>query len=380
MKNFDEINLVNIKGDLTGFKNNSNKELEMTFELNDSFNNPIYHEKEKINIKCENVVFDFFLSLDINIETLYLPIFFCIKTNVNTVYLFYTKRSICVLYVLTAIRNTNKCIVKKMDINDLDIKSIDTYIHNKNYKYNNTNNNILHKLFKKHNLNKICLNLGNSIKQKNYYLLPNVNNYTVYRCISPFKSNYLWSRVKSWKEKKNYIIYPGTITSQEDKNQLEFCKLLDKDVVKGYTIIFSGDQSKNGYCSSTEQKIRSILKSKNISYKISPPGNNLSFFDDLLQSKFLIFYGVNPVDRVRVLTEGLYANLPFLVNDKITTIPDSYFSIGFKVTNGDSNDLNMKIKKLLQKDWGLEPYLFSYKNFQIEKISEDIIKEINQII
>ncbi len=385
MKNFDEINLINVKGNIDYLKEAieyNNEHIELTFELRDSFNNPIFPEKKKINIKCKNVIFDYFMTLEDNIEALYLPIFLCIKTNINNIYLLGTNKkgkNKPVIYNLTALSNTNKCLIKKISTNELDIRSIDTCINSKDKEFK-TKYNILKELYKKSDLKKICFNFGNCIKEKNYYLLPNLNNYTIYRAISPFKSSYLWTRVKPWKEKKNYIIYPGTITSNKDKNQVEFCKLLDKDVVKGYTIIFSGNQSKNSYCSKSEKNIRRILESKNISYKISPSNNNLSFFEDLLQSKLLIFYGVNPVDRVRVLTEGLYANLPFIVNDKITTIPDSYFNCGFKVKNNDTGDLNMKIKKILQKDWSLEPYLFSYKNFQIDKISEDIIKEINQII
>ena len=101
------------------------------------------------------------------------------------------------------------------------------------------------------------------------------------------------------------------------------------------------------------------------------------FLNTLLQCRGLIFYGVHSYDRVRVLTEGLFANLPFIVNESIKTMPDLYFECGYKVKNNNKKNLNDKIKNLIDKDWGNEPIELTKKYFQIDKLSEEIVNQIN---
>jgi hypothetical protein len=265
----------------------------------------------------------------------------------------------------------------KIHIKDFNKESIDTYI-NSNHQ---VNEHIVREKGYKKVKNIICFNFGNCKQfiQARYCILPKLSDkYIIYRAITPYSSNYLWSKVKKWNEKENYIIYPATITGPADKNQVKFAQLVNSEIIKDYTIIFAGDQTKNGYDEEEKLKLINILNEKKINYMFPECKTQEDFFDLLLKCKFLIFYGTNPVDRVRSLTEGLYANLPFIINDVVTTLPGTYFNYGYKIKNNSRRQLNSKIKHLLNKDWGLEPYLFTKKNFQIDNISKEIIEQINK--
>ncbi len=388
----DNINLIKYNGDLKYFKEGldvNNNNCILLFELVNSYNKLIKNNNI-IKISSKNIVFEYFLSLENNIDTLYFPIFICLNTNVENVYIIKTyklKQSIPLIYKLKKKKNDNNnslCKMYKINVKDFDPHSIDTYIHANSLKNNhNILNESYNKIFKGYiPKNIISFNFGNDIRfiQENYFIYPNLSNYIIYKAISPHKSNYIWSKVKKWHEKKNYIIYPATITEHNDKNQIKFAQLIDSKIIEDYTIIFTGNQSKSGYNKKEELRLIKILNKKNIKYKVLKCNDAYDFFDILVSCKFLIFYGVNPVDRVRSLTEGLYANLPFIINDKVTTLPKSYFNYGYNVKNNDKNDLNFKIKNLINKDWGLEPYLFTKEKFQIDNISKDIIKEINKIV
>lgn len=358
------------------YDDNKNQ-IEFTFELVNSDNRLI--EDYTIDIKSKNVVFDSFMGLRNDINNLYFPIFLCLRSNIQNVYITHDKNlPVPVIYKLVKdFDNNSLCKMYKIHIKDFNKESIDTYIHST--LFFNEDKVIKKGYIKAKNI--ICFNFGNSktFIQNQYFILPKLSDkYTIHKAIIPYNSDYLWSKVKKWNEKENYIIYPATITGPHDKNQVKFAKYVDSEIIKDYTIIFAGDQGKHGYDEEEKLKLINILKKKKINYMFPKCKTQEDFFDLLLKSKFLIFYGTNPVDRVRALTEGLYANLPFIINDVITTLPATYFNYGYKTKNNNKKHLNSNIKELINKDWGLEPYLFTKKNFQIDNISKEIIEQINK--
>lgn len=366
----------NLKYIWNNFKNPLKYDYSLSFFLTDSCTNKL-NTNTKIYFKSTNILLWNFIGLENTIEQLYLPLFIAMKTNAKNIYIGYSKTK-------RFWRMYNNGILKPIKKEEINIKSIDTFINprediNKNnFLHHNNIRNIFGKYIPKNIIN---LNYGNyKCILKNMYIQPNLNNCILFRGVCPFKSNYLWNNAKKWNEKENYLVYPATFNNANDKNQLEFAKLLDKNSLGNYTILFTGNQKKHGsneYLKNTE----SILKKKNIKYKIECINDDIyTFMDILLKSKGLIFYGVLPVDRVRVLTEGLFANLPFIVNDAIKTIPDLYCECGFKVKNNNAKDLNDKIKQLINIDWGFKPLLLTKQHFQIDKIAEKIIEEINTII
>ena len=347
----------------------------LSFNLTDSYMNNLDCSK-KLHINSKNILLWNFVGLELTIEQFYLPIFIAMKTTVNNVYIIYSKT--LKIYKVTELGQIIPILCK-----NLDIKSIDTFINpredinsNNFLKYNN-----ISKIFGKYiPKNIINLNYGNNvcvIKTK-MYIQPNLNNCVLYRGICPYKSNYLWKNAKPWNQKQKMLIYPGTFNNNNDKNQLSFVQLLDKDILMGYKILFVGNMKKNCANYSYLKSLESLLIKKNIDYEIGCLDDDMNvFLNTLLQCRGLIFYGVHLYDRVRVLTEGLFANLPFIVNDSIKTIPDLYFECGYKVKNNNKKDLNDKIKKLIDKDWGNEPIELTKKYFQIDKLSEEIVNQIN---
>ena len=304
-----------------------------------------------------NICFVNFMGLEPTVEQHYLPLYFACKTNVKKVFMYYNKKNVKVAYKVTKNQelikiNPNNITKYKIDVVIGRGGGINTYVQD----------------FPRSAQHALKINIA-PIGHVRKDCLSNIyfNNHYLIKSTSPFISHYLSQN--NGKKKFNIIIYPGLICNY--KNQVKFCKLIDPKVVKNHLLLFCGNGD-HDYI----QKMYRILKSKKIKFVHLERVNQYFLRKLYAISKCLVLYSIKDFNP-RVIFEGIWANLPFLTTDKIVLSPQ-LLECGFQIKVNNRDKLNNTLHKLLTTNWENKVYNFAEKNFQIDKISEEIINMVHQ--
>ena len=197
------------------------------------------------------------------------------------------------------------------------------------------------------------------------------NNEYLLKVPPPFLT---WSFIRYYNDfkRRNFLIYPATVNSDQDKNQYGFARLVEASSIKDHTILFCGPIESEAYAVRTSK----LLHKKGIKHLfLGPVPQGVLRFLYLL-SKGLILYSRLDFSP-RVIPEGLWAGLPFIVNDRVVLAND-YRKFGWSCKDGSSEELNAALNKITNYQDHDKIHLYCKKNLTLIKNYKKIIGDINE--
>ena len=176
-----------------------------------------------------------------------------------------------------------------------------------------------------------------------------------------------FNKYNEYNNRANFIYTPASIGT--DKNQLEFINLVEPNLIKDFTLLFSGPIKNEGYFN----KMRFTLENKKIKWKYLGHLSKPEVAKVMKLSKILCLTTdprpAQPYDpSPRVIPEAVCAGTPFFVND-LVVFNKFLQNYGLVYKNGDKDSLNNRLDKLLKKDLNTlstEMYKTSLEKFNME--------------
>ena len=172
-------------------------------------------------------------------------------------------------------------------------------------------------------------------------------------------------------ERRNFIMYASTVDSLN--NQLSFAKLVEQSSVQDNIILFCGKIVDTEYA----RAVSETLNKKSIRHLFLGRVPHHIFAYLYLMSQSLIRYA--SIDYgPRCVSEGLWAGLPFVVNNRII-MPDELMRYGVSCKANDKEELNQAIQKTLSENLHREIHEHCKQNLTLVKTYSKFIEDINQV-
>jgi|15BtaG_2_1085339.scaffolds.fasta_scaffold01703_4 hypothetical protein len=152
----------------------------------------------------------------------------------------------------------------------------------------------------------------------------------------------------NYESRENLIFMPASIGT--DKNQLEFINLVDPDLIRDYIFLFAGPIRSERYFN----RMVEGLKNKNIKHTYLGHLQKNDIAKIMKRSKVVSLTTdprpAQPYDpSPRVIPEAVCAGTPFFIND-LVLVPECLRSHGFVYKNGNQQDFNDILSKVLSSD------------------------------